>query len=195
MGKKVGLLGGTFDPVHLGHIQISKSFLQSGYIDELWVLLTPFPPHKLEGNYVPYNIRKEMLDAAFDKLDNTLISTLEDTLSKPSYTINTILELKKQHPDHEFFFCLGEDSLAQFHTWKYHDKILDEVELLAAFRPGASHDHVGHAIINRTIFIDHEPSKISSTEVRHRIKDNLGVNNCVPEEVLSIIRKYNLYKD
>jgi len=191
--KKIGLLGGTFDPVHKGHIKIAHSFLKSGFIDELWVLLTPFPPHKKEHKKVPYSIRLEMLEAAFSEL-NCKVLSVENELPKPSYTFRTIQYLKKIHPSFRFLFCMGEDSLSQFHTWKHHDKILEEADLLVAKRPNTNHNNVNKEILKQTFFVDHEPVEISSSDIRNRIEEKDFINKNLPNHVISIIEKENLYR-
>jgi nicotinate-nucleotide adenylyltransferase len=194
MKKRVGLLGGTFDPVHNGHCKIARSFITSGYIDELWILLTPYPPHKKEGNYVDYDIRHRMLKAAFKEDEKIFISTIENVLSKPSYTINTIMRLKEEHPETLFYFCLGEDSLEHFHKWKYYDRILDEVKLLAAKRPGSTHRNVNPLVSERSLFIEHEAFKISSSEVREKVSKGENIDDCVPVDVRKIIEETGIYK-
>ena len=137
--KKIGLFGGTFDPVHIGHISIAKAFLGSGQIDDLWVLLTPFPPHKKKLKYVPYELRLKMLQGAFKHIKKASIHTIENELPAPSYTYQSIAYLKDLYPDHTFMLCIGADSLSNFNSWKYHDRILKQVKLLVADRPGENH--------------------------------------------------------
>lgn len=191
---KVGLLGGTFDPVHNGHVSIAKSFLESAYIDELWILLTPFPPHKLDSGRISYINRLEMLTLAFKDFENLRISTLENELPEPSYTVNTIRDLKKTYQDYEFLYCLGEDSLSKFHTWKYYDEILSEAKILVTVRPGYNHDNVISEILERAIFVEHQPIKISSSEIKNRVKDGKEIVDLVPQNVDSFIKANNLYK-
>lgn len=195
MASRIGLLGGTFDPVHFGHLAITKSFLQSGHINELWVLLTPYPPHKEGANYAGYDVRLEMTTAAFSGIPNVQVSTIEDELPKPSFTLNTVRHLKQTYPDKEFFFCLGEDSIEQFHTWKLYEDILKEVRLLAALRPGYSYKKANKEILNRTVFIEHEPYKIASSDIRDRIKKGDPVDQYIPKEVEDIIKHKKLYID
>ena len=191
---RIGLFGGTFDPVHNGHLSIAESFLKSGIIDQLWVLLTPFPPHKTNENHASYAHRLRMLEQAFEGKNNTSILTIENELPKPSYSFNTIRYLKQiNNPDLEFFFCMGEDNLAKFHTWKFHKKILEEADLLVANRPGANHSQVKNYILENTTFVDHEPLEVSSSEIKDSINDNEGLKKMLPEKVLEIIRKEALY--
>lgn len=194
MGKKVGLFGGTFDPVHKGHISIARAFLESGYIEELWILLTPYPPHKQDDKKSSYEIRFQMLEAAFGGLEGVSISAIEDQLPKPSYTVQTVRYLKKEHPGIKFYFCMGEDSLAKFHTWKFYREIIEECELLVAHRPGASHQSVEKIILNHTHFVDHSPVDISSSTIKQRIKEDRPVNEFLPDKVLAIIDKNQLYR-
>lgn len=193
MSHHVGLFGGTFDPVHNGHISIAQSFIDSGIIDELWVLLTPFPPHKQEKSTTSYQTRLAMLEAAFSGMEKVKINTIENSLPKPSYSIQTIRHLNKQYPDITFFYCLGEDSLAKFHTWKYYDEILEECDLLVAQRPGVSHDETEGNILSQTHFVSHTPLDISSSDIRNNAKNKIPYRNMVPEEVALIIENEQLY--
>lgn len=194
MSSKIGLLGGTFDPVHNGHVSIAQSFIKSGFIDALWVLLTPFPPHKKGENHASYTDRLKMLEKAFEGFTKLKISTVENELPKPSYTVQTIRHLKNEFPDTEFFYCMGEDSLSRFHSWKYHKEILDECSLLVAHRPDATHDDVNSDILSRTKFIDHDPVNISSTKIKRLISDAKPIKEFVPDKVSEIIEKKNLYR-
>lgn len=193
MSHRVGLFGGTFDPVHKGHISIAESFLDSGMIDELWVLLTPYPPHKQEKNPTDYQTRLKMLEAAFSDMENVTINTIENSLRKPSYSVQTIRHLKSKHPDKTFLYCMGEDSLAKFHTWKFYDQILEECELLVAQRPGVSHEGTQEKILAHTHFVSHTPFDISSSDIRSEIFNKESIREMVPEQVALIIENEQLY--
>jgi nicotinate-nucleotide adenylyltransferase len=193
MAHRVGLFGGTFDPVHNGHVSIAQSFLDSGNIDELWVLLTPYPPHKQEKKTTSYQTRLDMLEAAFAGMEKVKINTIESSLPKPSYSVQTIRHLKKEYPDTTFFYCMGEDSLAKFHTWKFYDEILEECDLLVAQRPGVSHEETQDDILAHTRFVPHTPLDISSSDIRDEAKKGKSIQNMVPEEVALIIENEQLY--
>lgn len=194
MSKRIGLFGGTFDPVHNGHVSIADSFLKCGLIDELWVLLTPFPPHKQTENQVPYTIRLTLLEAAFGDTPKLSINTIENRLPKPSYSVQTIRHLKDEYPDATFYYCMGEDSLAHFHTWKYYAEILEECELLVAKRPGVSHDEVEDRILSRTHFVSHTPLEISSSSIKERVDSGKSIKELLPKTVHKIIEKEQLYR-
>lgn len=192
MSKSIGLFGGTFDPVHNGHLSIARSFLDSGLIDELWVLLTPNPPHK-ENNQTPYKIRLNMLQEAFADMEHVSIHTIESKLPKPSYSVQTIRHLKNEFPDTTFYFCMGEDSLAQFNSWKFYTEILEECALLVARRPGATHEEVEDQILRRTHFVDHTPKDISSSVIKENVSAGNSIERLVPQSVAKIIEKEQLY--
>lgn len=191
MKKRVGIFGGTFDPVHSGHVQAVHSFLLSGLIDEIWVLLSPDPPHKKRENNVPsYEHRLNMLQIAFRDIENVTISTLERELPTPSYTLRTLLHLKEAYPEILFFLCVGEDSVASFHTWHKYREILNECTLLAVKRPGADRKNAKEEVLEKTIFVDHQPIKISSTGIR---KGKMESAEPLPDKVADYIDQHELY--
>lgn len=194
MSKRIGLFGGTFDPVHNGHVAIVESFLNSQYIDELWVLLTPFPPHKQNKEHISYNDRKYMLDLAFKDHEKVIICTVEQDLPKPSYTIRTLEFLQDKYIDHNFFLCIGEDSLGSFVTWKDHSQILERCDLLVAERPQATHDQVDEEILEKAHFVNHSPVKVSSTTIRSLIKAGKETKHLLPSPVYKYIIKNALYQ-
>ncbi|MEL7834602.1 nicotinate (nicotinamide) nucleotide adenylyltransferase [Fodinibius sp. Rm-B-1B1-1] len=192
-GKSIGILGGSFDPVHKGHISIAKSFLESDYIDELWVLLTPDPPHKTETSLADYRYRLKMLQAAFGDIEGVNVSDLENKLSQPSYTIQTLKYLYETYPQHKFFLCIGGDSFQDFKSWKDWQQILAHCNLLVAKRPGTNTKNMDDSILKNTYFINHHPIAVSSTEVRELVRTGNDISNLVPKEVEQIIETNNLY--
>jgi|AntRauTorckE6833_2_1112554.scaffolds.fasta_scaffold22852_2 nicotinate-nucleotide adenylyltransferase len=194
MSEHIGLLGGTFDPVHLGHISIAESFLDSDMIDRLWILLTPYPPHKQAHTKTAYDMRLQMIKNAFSGNDHIQICTIENELPKPSYSVQTIRHLKEKYPDYNFYFCMGEDSLASFNSWKDYTKILEECKLLVAHRPGAIHDNVEDNILKHTHFVEHSPVEISSSQIKKRTRKGKTIVGLVPESVIKIIEKEHLYR-
>lgn len=185
---RVGIFGGSFDPVHKGHVAIARSFLESRLVDQLLILPAAVAPHKKDAEQTPFHHRFEMLKQAFSKTDRVKISDLEAALPEPSYTLQTLRYLKDHYPGTVFFLCLGEDSLQAFSTWHRYKDILEWVPLLAARRPGFDSAEADPEILERTIFIDHKPIDISSTGIRNRVNEQL-----LPREVVNYIRKHKLY--
>jgi nicotinate-nucleotide adenylyltransferase len=194
MATATGVYGGTFDPVHKGHVSAVHSFLNSGLIEELWVVLTPDPPHKKEDGITPFSIRLEMLRTAFEDADNVIVSDVEQHLPPPSYTIHTIRHLKERYPRRTFYLCIGEDSFVDFEKWYKARQITEECRLLVVERPGSRRKQIPDWLRERTDFISHEPVDISSTELRRKIAKGEKVQDELPENVLKIINKHNLYR-
>jgi len=188
--KRVGIFGGSFDPVHNGHIQIAKSFLNSGLIQTLLIILSPSPPHKTEKSQSDYSHRFKMLKLAFKDMPDIEVSDLESILPKPSYTVQTIEYLKENYPEKLFYLCMGEDSLRDFHEWYHYKEILQLVNLLVASRPNIESSGVDPEILEQVIFVDHDPVDVSSTKIRQSEKNEM---EHLPEPVDRYIKKHNLY--
>ncbi len=192
--KAVGLFGGSFDPVHRGHISIAESFLDAPHISELWVMLTPESPHKQREEKTDYNLRFEMLQLAFADVKNAEVSDFEQQLSPPYYTVKTLRELKRTFKDKRFFLCMGEDSLIDFDSWHQWEEILEYCELLVARRPSYDVKKLNNKIRENTYFVSHKPMDISSTEIRTKVQEGEKINGLVPTKVEEFILERKLYK-
>ena len=195
-GLRIGIFGGAFDPVHLGHKKIADSFLGSNIIDKLLILPTPASPHKESESQTEFSHRHEMLKLAFREYDRIDVSDLESHLPTPSYTLRTIEHLQEKNPLDTFFLCIGEDSLASFHTWWHYRDILSKVPLVVANRPGVDCSGISRDILERAIFVEHDQVDVSSTEIRKKARTGDGtLKALVPEAVAMYILKHNLYSD
>lgn len=191
MKKRVGIFGGTFDPVHSGHIEAVNSFLDSHLIDEIWVMLTPDPPHKSPNTHrASYQHRLAMLKLALQGVDNVQISTIENELPKPSYTLQTLQYLSGKYPENLFFLCLGGDSVNSFHAWHRYKEILKNYSILAVNRPGSNAEKARPEVLEKTIFVEHKPVNVSSTAVRGNESRNQSM---VPDAVAAYIQEHELY--
>ena len=113
----VGLFGGTFDPPHAGHLQVALSAKKQFGLDEVWWIPAHSPPHKNTAGLSSYLHRLQMARIAAEMYPGMLASDIESSLRQPSYTIATVCELQRQHPECKFTLVMGEDSLAQFESW------------------------------------------------------------------------------
>ncbi len=195
--KRVGLLGGSFDPVHHGHRFIVDSFLKSQLFHEIWILPAPDPPHKQQKQLTSFHHRVKMLELAFRQLQEIYINEIEKELPSPSYTLQTVTELQLKHPDCHFFFCLGGDSLRDFTNWYRYEEILDRVVLVVAERKGVDLNGLPDEILHRTIQVDHEPIETSSTSIRqiaggdtHRLSQR-----DLHKKVIDYIQQHHLYRE
>lgn len=194
--QAVGLLGGSFDPVHNGHLSIARSFTDSGYISELWILLTPESPHKRDQESTDYHHRLQMLSLAFKDQENIRVCGIEkQRLSPPYYTVKTIKYLTEHHKDKKFYLCMGEDSLMNFHTWHQWKEILNYSDLLVARRPSFQPDALHPEINDHTLYVVHEPVDISSTSIRNKVKKGADITNLVPAPAARFIYQHNLYRE
>lgn len=193
MKERIGIFGGSFDPVHNGHKAVVESCLKSNLIDRMLVLLTPSPPHKQGSVQVSYRHRLKMLKIAFWQDQNVEVSDLEKELKSPSYTLQTIRYLQENHPENVYFYCMGEDSIINFHKWYKFEKILERVPLMVAERPGWERENIAEKILERTIFVEHNPVDISSTDIRLK-KSGKELGQSVPIQVIDYIREHNLYE-
>ncbi len=193
MADRIGIFGGVFDPVHLGHLSISRSFLESKIINQLLILPSPSPPHKQGKSILSLKHRLQMLELAYQGWDNIDISDLETRLPAPSYTLQTVKHLQKSNPDNLYFLCIGGDSLKNFKSWYEYRQILNRVTLLVAERPEISLDDVSEELLEKSIFVDHQPVKISSTAIRKQADYGLKISDGLPDEVLDYILKHHLY--
>ena len=188
-------MGGSFDPPHYGHLAIAESFLGSGRVDQLWILVTPQPPHKPDQIDTPFSTRLEMTKIAFQNQPLISVHATEQQLSPPHYTIHSLRYLRAQHPGYQFLLCIGEDSFASFTSWYQYREILEIAELLVAQRPDSESEHqIPIEIEERAFFIDHRPVDISSTEIRRRIREGVAVDALLPDEVISVIAQKRLYR-
>lgn len=195
-GLRIGIFGGAFDPVHLGHKKIADSFLGSNIIDKLLILPTPVSPHKESDSQTDFSHRYKMLKLAFRGNDRIDVSDLESHLPTPSYTLRTIEHLQEKNPLDTYFLCIGEDSLASFQSWWHYRDILSKVPLIVAKRPCVNSSDISRDILEQAIFVDHEQVDVSSTEIRKKAQNSdETLNTLVPKAVAMYIMQQNLYSD
>lgn len=198
--KKVGIYGGSFDPIHFGHLALVISLKEAHALDEVILVPTQQNPHKMPGTLVKAEHRVRMLELALKDLEGFSISTIELERPAPSYTIDTIkvLKKKKNYKDCEFFLLMGEDLLPHFTDWKEPGELIKLVKPLVARRHGVGFfgawyedPELKTAImqgLTETPFFD-----ISSTNVRLRLQKGLYCGHLVPYRVLEYIKKNKLY--
>lgn len=182
MGRRIGIFGGAFDPFHNGHLSVIKSVMNSGIVDECWVIPTYSAPHRSEA-YYPFRHRKIMAELAVENIPGVSVSSVEAHLSKPSYTWKTLEHFRSGEPDASFFLCLGEDSLGTFHSWMNAEQILEMCTLLVAERPGYDPVQISEEILDKTIFLDHTPVHLSSSEIKERAQNSKPDASVLPPTV------------
>lgn len=185
--KRIGIFGGSFNPIHLGHIILAGDIAEKFNLEKILFIPAYTPPLKSESELLPYKLRYKMVESAIKDYNVFDISNIEKRLPVPSYTINTLRELKKEFPDAKFYLIIGSDQAAQFKEWKEYDKIAETTEIIVMSRNETRMKNSNMILYDRRI-ID-----ISSTEIRRRIKNNLSYRRFLPETVYRIIENEKLY--
>lgn len=197
--NKIGILGGTFDPVHYGHLLIAQSAAEEFGLDKVLLLPTGKSPHKSSGDVTEARVRYDMVSIA--TRDNPLfgISDIESGNTETSYTYLTLQKLQKKYPDAELYFIMGEDSLDEFHNWKRPEEICQKAVILVAARNDIAHEveskiERAKQRYNANIHMLPAPYfSVSSREVRERIRTGKSVRYMIPESVENYIRQRFLY--
>ena len=192
---KVCLFGGTFDPPHLGHLIIAQTIFEAENFDQIVFVPAYQPPHKNGMKISPVDQRLEMLKIAISENPNFIMSDLEIQRKGLSYSIDTIIDYKKQSNlnSDELFYLMGSDSLKQFKKWKDTKKIIDECRVIVAIRPGFRPSDIPNWILAKIQFASIPRIEISSTTIRDRWIDNKTIRYMVTESVWQYINKNKLY--
>lgn len=200
--KKIGIMGGTFNPIHTGHMILAESIRSEFNLDEIWFIPTACSYQKAQREILSPEERFHMVQLAIQDNPNMKCLDLEIRRGGYSYSYQTLEELQMQYPDTEFFFLVGADCLFTLEDWKYPERLLKCCHLIAAVRNGASLEEMEqkrlelkdkfHAQITLFPFLNLE---ISSTDVRERIRNGKSIRYLVPDCVLSYIVEKGFYKN
>lgn len=191
---KIGIFGGSFNPIHSGHAIIAHHIISSGAVDRLWLMVSPVNPLKVGlEQQVADTDRLRMVEMVTRPLENVETSAFEFTMPKPSYTIDTLNALQAKFPDDEFYLVTGADNWIIFDRWRNSEEILAKYHLLVYPRLG--YDVViPEELRDRVTLVDAPIIELSSTAVRERLAQGLSVRYYVPDEVLSYIERKGLYR-
>lgn len=189
---KVGLLFGSFNPIHNGHLALANYFIKNTDLHQIWFVVTPHNPLKPKATLLNDYKRLELVQLAIEEYPKFRASKIEFDLPQPNYTIHTLANLREKYPTYQFVLILGEDNLDNFDKWKNHEVILDQYELYVYPRPG----------VEAKKFIDHPHVKmvaapnmnISSTFIRESIRNKKDIQGLLPEKVWKYIDDYHLYE-
>ena len=187
---RTALFGGTYNPLHNGHLAIARSVLEQGLADEVWLLVTPCNPWKAGQELLDDRIRYEMVADAVKDIPGICASDFEFSLPKPSYTANTLRRLSADYPDREFILTIGADNWVKFHNWREADFISGNYRIIVYPRKGYNTDNIPDGVS----LLDCPLVDISSTEIRQRVIDGQPIDHLVPQAVASFIQQNNLYK-
>ena len=200
MKKKTGIFGGSFNPIHNGHISLARQLREKAGLDEVWLMVSPQNPLKQQADLLDDEKRMQMVRLALENEPHIIASDYEMHLPKPSYTWNTLQALSKDYPDREFVLMMGGDNWALFDRWYHAEDILKNYQIVIYPRritQGVRNVVLSNATDSTTFLtpcvIEAELLDISSTEIRARIKARKGIRRLVPKAVADLIQKEKLY--
>ena len=177
--KRTGIFGGSFNPIHNGHISLALQLKEQAGLDEVWLMVSPQNPLKQAGDLLNDEQRLQMARLAVKHVEGIVVCDYEMHLPKPSYTWNTLEALKHDYPDRQFVLMIGGDNWEHFDRWYRAEDIKANYEIVVYTRtPGDSG------------FID-----ISSTDIRRRIREGRGIRRLVPKAVADYIKENRLYSE
>lgn len=175
---KTGIFGGSFNPIHVGHVALAQAILRQCGLDEVWLMLSPQNPLKQETDLLDDQLRYEMAQKALEGIEGIKACNYEFRLPKPSYTWNTLQHLTEDYPDREFILIIGGDNWAQFERWRCWKDILRHHRVIVYPR-GNTIGTIDVPLIN-----------VSSTEIRGRVKRHQPITNLVPAVIEGLVEKY-----
>lgn len=213
--RSIALFGGTFDPIHAGHIAVAQAAQRRFHLDAIYFIPSSRPPHKSQQELTPFIHRYAIVALACAEHPGFLPS-LAEAPTIPShvfYSIDTVRKFRREHPDDHLYFIIGADQFLEFPTWKSYEQLLDSCDFIVASRPGfrldalrlivppeklgRSSGHDQHKIILRKSVVHlltTVASHVSSTEVRDRLQQKQGIGGLVPSRVEEYILGQALYR-
>ncbi|MFC3770207.1 nicotinate-nucleotide adenylyltransferase [Paenibacillus sp. GCM10012303] len=193
---KIGIMGGTFDPVHLGHLLAAEQALEAHSLDEVWFLPAYLPPHKRKHTVASPGLRLAMLKEAIRGQPRFRVEEAELRRGGVTYTVDSVRELCRTYPQHDFHYMIGSDALASLPGWRGIEEIAARVGFIELKRQGCP--GTGRAlpefITDRMRSAGMTPVGLSSADVRARRAAGLSIRYLVPERVLRIIESSGLYR-
>lgn len=199
---KLGVLGGSFNPIHNGHLAMAEAVREAHALDLVLFVPAGRPPHKQE-DLAPAEDRYRMVVLAIEGREGFAASDLETSRPGPSYTVETLQELHRRNPGAEIFFIMGEDSISEFPGWREPERILELARVVAVNRPGhrasfrpEDFPRLPRALIERLERdrVQIEPSPLESTRLREDVRNGLSIAESVPPGVAEYIERRGLYR-
>lgn len=178
MAFRVGIFGGSFNPIHKGHIQIAKQICKSELVDELWLMVSPHNPLKERSELMPDEERLDLAQKAVKDISKVKVSDFEMRLPKPSYMYNTLLSLRESYPDYQFVLIIGSDNWLCFNKWYKYEEIINQFNIIIYPRKGSE---IEIATLPPNVTLLQMPLyDISSTMIRQKLQSGEDVSNLLP---------------
>lgn len=199
--RKIGIMGGTFNPIHIGHLIMAENAYETFGLDQVYLMPNNIPPHKEIWPAIPKKHRLLMTELAISQNPHLELLRTEIDKNSVSYTWQTLKQLKEANPDHDYYFILGADSLFQFDTWKRPEKICSLCTILAATRHHMRTkemeeqiEYLNSRYHGKILLMDNPTLDISSQEIREKVGRGQSIKYFVPECVEDYIYENHLYQ-
>ena len=191
--QSIAVFGGSFDPVHNGHVMIARSALAELELDRLIVMPAAQSPFKPDQTLAPAAARMEMLRAAFSGEPEIEISSWELDRGGVSYSIETLRALAAEHPEAQLFYLIGADHVATLPQWREADALAAAATFVVVPRPGAPEEAFPQPFSGR--YLQGKPMAISASEIRERVRAGRSVANLVPPPVAQLLNSMQIYSE
>lgn len=203
--KHVGIMGGTFDPIHCGHLLAAEQAREQAGLDEVWFMPTHIPPHKTRDGLTPAAARLKMVELAIADHESFRVTDIELRREGPSYTYDTIVQLIAQFPACRFSFIMGGDMVEMLPKWHRYEELRRLIRFIGLARPGSAVDQAGtmgdrpDSMIDRAAredvtFVQMPVWDISSTLIRAKAAAGQSIRYLVPREVERYIKENRIYE-
>lgn len=189
----IGLFGGSFNPIHNGHVRLAKSLLQEAALDEVWFLVSPQNPFKQDQQLLDDDKRLQLVRLALKEEPQLIASDFEFHLPKPSYTWNTLQALEQEYPERKFTLLIGGDNWEAFDKWYRYEDILKRYPIIVYPREGSKVSGAKFQVSDIQI-VETPLINISSTQIRQRLHEGKSVRGLVNTEVAMVIEQEHLYR-
>jgi len=190
---RIGIFGGTFDPIHTGHLAIAQTAINEIPLQRVLFIPANIPPHKLKQPISPPQVRLEMVQLAVADHPQFEVSTVELEREGPSYMVDTLRLLQQRYPGAEFFLIIGADNLLGFQTWHEHEAILQLCRLAVYPRYESDLEQAPAELLRRSIVFKAPRMEISSSYIRGLVRQGKSVRYLVPDVVAEFIQQKRLY--
>lgn len=201
--RRIGIMGGTFDPVHNGHLLLGRQAYREYALDEVWFMPSHVPPHKKDHCVTDSTDRMNMLKLALAGIPGCVVSDFEMKREGNTYTAQTLALLRENYPEYRFYFIIGEDSLFQLETWYMPKQVMSLTAFLVSCREyqsgGVSIDeqirHLHETYGADISLLHNEMIDVASADIRRRAAAGKSIREFVPEAVADYIERRGLYRE
>ncbi len=187
MLKRIGILGGSFNPIHLGHIALARQLRQLAGLDEVWLMVSPQNPLKESATLMDDRLRYQLTRLALHGEEGVVASDYELHLPKPSYTWNTLEHLHKDYPDYTFVLLIGGDNWERFPQWYRADDIVESHQIVVYPRRGS--ESCAAALPPTVSMVKTELIDVSSTEIRQRVAQGKSITGLLPAIIEPLVKR------